>query len=184
MSTDSERTASVTVRVPTPSSPLRESGGTASTPIIIATAVSTAATVQESEIAPVAVGEVPGSEEVSVHIPEVPKGNIFIESISIDENLVIDVDFNADMTHVEHAEVAASEEPVQADVTPGSDVPVIKEELAQDHADDIDMGDAHDSYDEVLAETEDHMAGAQAADMEVTAPIAAQTSPTKTGIGF
>uniref|UniRef100_A0A2N9IAW4 Uncharacterized protein n=1 Tax=Fagus sylvatica TaxID=28930 RepID=A0A2N9IAW4_FAGSY len=64
-------------------------------------------------------------KEVSVHIPEVPE----------------------DMTHVEPAEVAASEEPVQADVTPDS---------------------------------EDNMAGAQAADMEVTAPVAAQTSPTKT----
>jgi hypothetical protein len=46
------------------------------------------------------------------------------------------------------------------------------------------MGDAHDSYDEVLAETEDHMAGAQAADVEVTAPMTAHASPTKTGIGF
>uniref|UniRef100_A0A2N9HLS8 Uncharacterized protein n=1 Tax=Fagus sylvatica TaxID=28930 RepID=A0A2N9HLS8_FAGSY len=106
VSTDSERTASVTVR--------------------------------ESETAPAAVGEVPGSEEVSVHIPEVPE----------------------DMTHVEPAEVAASEEPVQADVTPDSDT--------------------HDSYDEVWADAEDNMAGAQAADMEVTAPVAAQTSPTKT----
>ena len=57
-------------------------------------------------------------------------------------------------------------------------------ELAQDHADDIDMGDAHDSYDKVLAETEDHMAGVQAADMEVTAPMTAHASPTKTSIGF
>jgi hypothetical protein len=44
-----------------------------------------------------------------------------------------------------------------------------------------DMADTHDSYDEVLAETEDHVAGAQAADMEVTAPVTAHTSPTKTG---
>jgi hypothetical protein len=98
---------------------------------------------------------------------------------------VIDVDFNADMTHVECAEVAASEEPVQADVTPDSGVPVIEEELAQDPVDDPwDMADTHDSYDAVLADAEDHMAGAQAADMEVTAPVAAHTSPTKTGIGF
>uniref|UniRef100_A0A2N9GFN7 Aminotransferase-like plant mobile domain-containing protein n=1 Tax=Fagus sylvatica TaxID=28930 RepID=A0A2N9GFN7_FAGSY len=88
------------------------------------------------------------------------------------------------VTQVEHVEVAASEEPVQADVTPGSGVPVIEEELAQGPADDIDMGDTHDSYDEVLAETEDNMAGAQAADTEVTAPAAAHTSSTKTGIGF
>jgi hypothetical protein len=184
VSTDSERTASVTVRVPTPPSPLRESGGTAPTPIIIAAAVSAATTVQEGETAPAVIEEVPGHEEVPAHIPEVPEGNIFVESISIDENLVIDVDFNAGMTHVEPAEVAASEEPVQADVTPGSGVPVIEEELAQDPVDDIDMGDTHDSYDEVLAETEDNMAGAQAADIEVTAPVAAHTSPTKTGIGF
>ena len=44
--------------------------------------------------------------------------------------------------------------------------------------------DAHDSYDEVLAEAEDNMAGAQATDMEVTAPVTAHTSLTKTGIGF
>uniref|UniRef100_A0A2N9EFT5 Aminotransferase-like plant mobile domain-containing protein n=1 Tax=Fagus sylvatica TaxID=28930 RepID=A0A2N9EFT5_FAGSY len=153
VSTDSERTVSATVRVSTPPSPLPESGGTAPTPIIIAAVVSAASTVQESEIAPVVVGEVPGNEEVPAHIPEVPEGNIFVESISIDENLVIDVDFNADMTHVEHAEVAAN---------------------------DVDMADAHDSYDEVLAEAEDNMAGAQAADMEVTAPVVAHTSPTKT----
>ena len=46
------------------------------------------------------------------------------------------------------------------------------------------MADTHDSYDEVLAEAEDSMAGAQTADMGVTAPVAAHTSPTKTGIGF
>ena len=184
VSTDSERTISATIRVPTPSSPLHESGGTAPTPIIITAAVSAAAIVQESETTPAAVGEVPGNEEIPVHIPEVPEGNIFVESISIDENLVINIDFGAGMTHVEHAEVAASEEPVQADVTPGSDVPVIEEELAQGPVDDIDMADAYDSYDEVLAEIEDHTASAQAVDMKVTAPVTAHTSPTKTGIGF
>ena len=116
--------------------------------------------------------------------PKSQKVIFLAESISIDENLVIDGDFNADMTHVEPAEVAASEEPVQADVTPSSDVPVIEEELAQDPVDDIDMGDTHDSYDEVLAEAEDDMAGAQAADMKVTALMTAHASPTKTGIGF
>ena len=146
--------------------------------------MSTATTVQEGETALAVIEEVPSHEEVPAHIPEVLEGNIFVESISIDENLVIDVDFNADMTHVEPAEAAASEEPVQADVTPGSGVPVIEEELAQGPVDDVDMADTHDSYDEVWADAEDNMAGAQAADMEVTAPIAAQTSPTKTGIGF
>jgi hypothetical protein len=77
---------------------------------------------------------------------------------------VIDTGFDAGVTQVGHAEVAASEEPVQAEVILGSDVPVIEEELAQDPADDIDMADAHDSYDEVLAEAEDDVAGAQAAD--------------------
>ncbi len=72
VSTDSDRTASVTVRVPTPLSPLRESSGTAPTPIIIAAAVSAAATVQEGETAPTVIEEVPGHEEVPAHIPEVP----------------------------------------------------------------------------------------------------------------
>jgi hypothetical protein len=184
VSTNSERTASVTARVPTPPSPLGESGGTAPTPIITAAVVSAATTVQGDETAPVITEEVPGPEEVLAHTLEVPEGNILAESTSIDENLVTDNDFNADMAHVEPAEVAASEEPVQADVTPGSGVPVIEEELAQDLVDDVDMADTHDSYDEAWADAEDNMAGDQAADMEVTAPVAAQTSPTRTGIGF
>jgi hypothetical protein len=84
VSTDSERTASVTARVPTPPSPLGESGGTAPTPIITTTVVSTAATVQGDETAPVITEEVPGHEEVLVHTPEVPGGNILTESVSID----------------------------------------------------------------------------------------------------
>jgi hypothetical protein len=44
------------------------------------------------------------------------------------------------------------------------------------------MADVHDSYDEVLVETEDHVAGAQAADMGVTAPVTTHASPTETGI--
>uniref|UniRef100_A0A2N9G8W5 Aminotransferase-like plant mobile domain-containing protein n=1 Tax=Fagus sylvatica TaxID=28930 RepID=A0A2N9G8W5_FAGSY len=115
VSTDSERTASVTARVPTPPSPLGESGGTAPTPTITTAVV----------------------------------------------NLVTDDDFNADMARVEPTEVAASEEPVQADVTPGSGVPVIEEELAQDPVDDVDMADTHDSYDEAWADAEDNMAGDQ-----------------------
>ena len=56
--------------------------------------------------------------------------------------------------------------------------------MAQGPVDDVDMADAHDSYDKVLAEAEDDMAGAQAADIEVTAPVAAHASSTKIGIGF
>jgi hypothetical protein len=97
---------------------------------------------------------------------------------------VIDTDFDAGIAQIEHVEVAASEDPVQAEVIPGSDVPVIEEELAQDPADDIDMADAHDSYDEVLAEAEDDVAGAQAADTGATTPVAAHGSPTEQVFGF
>jgi hypothetical protein len=106
----------------------------------------------------------------------------FVESISIDDNFVIDTDFDAGIAQTEHVEVAASEDPVQAEVIPGSDVPVIEEELARDPADDIDMADAHDSYDEILAEAEDDVAGAQAADTGATTPVAAHGSPTETSI--
>uniref|UniRef100_A0A2N9IMU7 Aminotransferase-like plant mobile domain-containing protein n=1 Tax=Fagus sylvatica TaxID=28930 RepID=A0A2N9IMU7_FAGSY len=129
-----------------PPSPLRESGGTAPTPIIITAAVSAATAVQKGETAPAVTEEVPGHEEVPAHIPEVPEVKNQFRQMSL----------------------------------LGSGIPVIEEELAQDPVDDIDMGDTHDSYDEVLAETEDNMAGDQAADMEVTAPVAAQTSPTRT----
>jgi hypothetical protein len=129
VSTDSERTISATVRVPTPPSPLHESGGTAPTPIVIAAVVSAAATVQEVKTVPAAAEEVPGSEEVPAHIPDIPEGNNIVESIPIDENLVIDTDFGTGVTQIEHAEVAASEDPVQADVIPGSDVPVMEEDI-------------------------------------------------------
>jgi hypothetical protein len=184
VSTDSERTVSATVRVPTPLSPLLESGGIALTPTTIAAETSAAATIQESEVVPTAIEGIPVGEEGPAHVPDIPEGNNFVESISIDESLVIDTDFCAGVTQIERAEVVASEEPVQADVTPGSDVPVPEEELAQGPVDDVDMADTHDSYDEVLAEAEDNMAGAQAADMEVTAPVTAHSNPTKTGIGF
>jgi hypothetical protein len=130
MSTDYERTVSATVRVPTPPSPLPESGGTAPTPITTAAEASAAATVQEGEVVPIAIEEIPVGEEGPAHVPDIPKGNNFVESIPIDENLVIDTDFGAGVTQIEHAEVAASEDPIQADVIPGSDVPVIEEELA------------------------------------------------------
>ena len=95
---------------------------------------------------------------------------------------MIDTDFDAGIAQIEHVEVAANEDPVQAEIIPGSDIPVIEEELAQDPADDIDMADAHDSYDEVLAEAEDDVAGAQAADTGATVPVVAHGSPTETGM--
>ena len=155
VSTGSERTISTTVRVSTPLSPLHESSGAALTPIIITAVVSVAATVQESKTVPVA----------------------------IDENLVVDTDIGIGVTQVEHAEVTVNEDPVQADVIPSSGIPVMEETLAQDPVDDIfmgDMADTHDSYDAVLAETEDRVAGTQAADLEVDAPVTTHTSPTKT----
>ena len=182
VSTDSERTVSTTVRVLTPPNPLLESGGTAPTPITTAAEASAVTIVQESEVVPTVIEEIPIGEEGPAHVPDIPEGNNFVEGIPIDENPVIDTDFGAGVTQFDHAEVAASEDPVQAVVILGSDVPVIEEELAQDPVDDIDMADAHDSYDEVLAETEDHVAGAQAADIEVTTPVTAHASPTETGI--
>jgi hypothetical protein len=59
VSTDSERTVSATVRVPTPPSPLLESGGIALTPTTIAAETSAAATVQESEVVPTAIEGIP-----------------------------------------------------------------------------------------------------------------------------
>ena len=46
------------------------------------------------------------------------------------------------------------------------------------------MADAHDSYDKVLAEAEDDVAGTQATDTRATAPVAAHGSPTETGISL
>jgi hypothetical protein len=181
VSTDSERTISATVRVPTPPSLLHESGGTASTPVIIAAVTPTTVAVQDSDVVSAAAEEVPDDEDL-VHVPDTLEGNNIVDSIPINENLVIGTDSGIGVVQVEHAEVAASEDPAQADVVPGSGIPIIEEELAQGPVDDIDMADAHNSYDEVLAEIEDHMAGAQAADIEVTAPVATHASPTETGI--
>ena len=184
VSTDFERTVSATIRVLTPPSLLPESGGIASTLVIIAAVTPATVVVQDSDVVSAAAEGVPDDEEVPLHVPDAPEGNNIIDSIPINKNLVIGIDSGIGVVQVEHAVVAASEEPVQADVTLDRDVPVIEEELAKDHVDDVDMADAHDSYDEVLAEAEDNMAGVQAADMEVTAPVTAHTSPTKIGISF
>uniref|UniRef100_A0A2N9G7L6 Aminotransferase-like plant mobile domain-containing protein n=1 Tax=Fagus sylvatica TaxID=28930 RepID=A0A2N9G7L6_FAGSY len=133
VSTDSERTGSATVRVSTPPSPLPESGGIASTPIIITAAVSAATIIQESETATAAVGEVPGSEEGPTHISEIPEG----------------------IARIEHIEVAASEDPVQAEMLM---IAMMR----------------------FLAEAEGDVAGAQAADTGATASVAAHGSPTQT----
>ena len=185
VSTYSERTISATIRVPTPPSALHESGGAAPTPKVVTAVVPATITVQESGTILAVAEEIPGDKEVPVHIPDIQEGNNIVESTPINENLVVDTDFDIGVTQIEHAEVVASEDPVQADVTPGSDVPVMEEAFVQNPANDVsmeDMADTHDSYDVILAETEDHVAGTQAADMEVTAPVTAHTSPTKTGI--
>ena len=112
VSTDSERTISATVKVPTPPSPLDESGGTAPTPVIIAVVVSATVTIQESDTIPAAAEKIPSNEEVPVHISDIPEGNNIVENIPIDENLVINTDFGTNVTQVEHAEAITSEDPV------------------------------------------------------------------------
>jgi hypothetical protein len=97
---------------------------------------------------------------------------------------VVDTDFGTSVTQTGCAEATASENPVLADVLPGRDIPVMERTFAQDLADDIsmeDMAETHDSYDAVFAGIEDHVAGTQAADLEVTALAATHMSPTKIG---
>ena len=84
MSIDSERTISATLMVPTLSSP-SESGGVASTTVVIAAMVSAATTIQEDKTVPTATEETPGNEEVSVHIFYIPEGNV-VEDTPVDEN--------------------------------------------------------------------------------------------------
>jgi hypothetical protein len=112
VSTDSERTVSATVRVSTPPSPLPESGGTAPTPVTIAAEASAAATIQEGKVVPTTIEEIPVGEEGTAHVYDIPEGNNSVESIPIDENLVIDTDFDAGIAQIEHAKVTASEDPV------------------------------------------------------------------------
>ena len=81
-------------------------------------------------------------------------------------------------------EAVTSENPVLADVLPDSDIPVKEGTFAQDLADDIsieNMADTHDSYDEVLAGTGEHVIGTQVVDLEVTTPVATYMSPTRIG---
>uniref|UniRef100_A0A2N9HJK4 Aminotransferase-like plant mobile domain-containing protein n=1 Tax=Fagus sylvatica TaxID=28930 RepID=A0A2N9HJK4_FAGSY len=87
----------------------------------------------KSETATAAVGEVPGSEEGPTHISEIPEG----------------------VARIEHTEVAASEDPVQAEMLM---IAMMR----------------------FLAEAEGDVAGAQAADTGATASVAAHGSPTQT----
>ena len=166
VSTDSERTISATAKAPTPPSSLQESGGIASTPVVIAAAVSAAASVQRDEAIPVAAEVVPGSEEVLLHISNVPKGNT-IRDTPANEDIVVGTDLGTGVTQIEHVEVAANANPDSAGVTLGSDIPSMEGIFAQDPADDVfmeNMADTHDSYDEVMAGTGEHVADAQATD--------------------
>jgi hypothetical protein len=183
VSIDSERTISATLMVPTPSSPLLESGGIAPTPTVKAAVVFAAATVQKDETVLAVAEETSGSEEVHVHISDIPKGNI-VEDTPVDEHLVVDIDFGTGVTQIGCTEAAASENPILVDVTLGSDIPVMEGTFAQDPVDDIsmeNMADTHDSYDAVLASTREHVVGTQIADFEITAPAATHMSPTRTG---
>ena len=182
VSTDSERTISATTRVPTPLSPLHESGGIASTPIVIAAVVSAAASVQGDEAVLVAAEVVPSSEEVLVHNSDIPEGNT-VGDTSVNENIVVGTDLGTGVTQIGHAEAAASEDPILVDITLGSDIPTMEGTFAQDPADDVfmeNMVDTHDSYDAILAGTGEHVADAQAVDLEVIALVAAHVSPTET----
>jgi hypothetical protein len=183
VSTNSERTISATVGAPTPRSPLHESGGTASTPMVIAVVVSAAASVQGDEAILAAAKVVPGSEELLVHISDFPEGNT-VGDTPIDENIIVGTDLSTGVTQIGHAKAAASEDPILVDVTLGSDIPTMEWTFAQDPVDDVfmeNMADTHDSYDEVLAGTGEHVTDAQAVDLEVTAPAAAHVTPTETG---
>ncbi|GMY14268.1 hypothetical protein FCV25MIE_09507, partial [Fagus crenata] len=124
----------------------------------------------------------PASKAISVEeaVEKLATVGVVTEAERVVETTPVVVTSSGGIAQTEHVEVAASEDPVQAEVIPGSDVPVVEEELAQDPADDIDMADAHDSYDEVLAGAEDDVAGAQAADTGATAFVAAHGSPTQT----
>jgi hypothetical protein len=151
--------------------------------VVIVAVVSTATTVQEDETVPIATEETPSDEEVPVHISDILEGNV-VKDTPVDENLVIGTNFGTGVTQIGCAEAAVSENPVLADVLPGSDIPVVKGTFAPDPADNIsmeDMVDTHDSYDVVLAGIGDHVASTQAVDLEVTAPTATHMSPTKTG---
>jgi hypothetical protein len=169
--------------VSTPPSPPRESGGAAPTPVVIAAVVSTATTVQEDETILTAAEETPGGEEVPVHISDILEDHV-VEDTPVDENPVVGTDFGTGVTQTGRVEAAVSENPILADVLPGSDIPVMEGTFAQDPADGIsleDMADTHDSYDAVLVGAGDHVAYTQTADLEVVAPAATHMSPTKIG---
>jgi hypothetical protein len=118
-----------------------------------------------------------------MHISDIPEGNV-VEDSSVDENPVIGTNFGIGVTQTGRAEAAASENPILADVLPGSDIPVVEGTFAQDPADDIsmeDMANTYDSYDTVLAGIGDHVADTQTADLKVAALAMIHMSPTKTG---
>ena len=145
--------------VPTPLSPPLKSSGAALTPVVIAAVVSAVTIVHEEKTVPTAAEKTLGSEEVPMHISDIPEGNV-VEDTLVDENLVVDTDFSTGVTQTGRAEAAASENHVLADVLPSNDISIIGETFAQDPADDIsmeDMADTHDSYDAVLDGTENHV---------------------------
>ena len=183
VSTDSERTISATARAPTPPSPLQESGGIAFTLLVIPAVASAEASVQRDEAVPVVTGMVPGSEEVLVHISDILEGNT-VGDTPANEDIVVDTDLSTDITQIRHGGAAASADPDLVGVTFDSGIPNMKGTFAQDPADDVfieNMADTHDSYDDVLAGTGEHVTDGQTIDLEVTTSAVAHVSPTRSG---
>jgi hypothetical protein len=181
VSSDSERTISATARAPTPPSPLQESGGIASTPLVIPAVASAEASVQRDEAVPVVTGMVPGSEEVLVHISDILEGNT-VGDTPANEDIVVDTDLSTGVTQIGHGGAAASADPDLVGVTFDSGIPNMEGTFAQDPTDDVfieNMADTHDSYDDVLAGTGEHVADAQTIDLEVTTSTTAHVSPTR-----
>jgi hypothetical protein len=181
VSTDSKRTISATARAPTPPSPLQESGGIASTPIVIPAVASAEASVQRDEAVLVVAGVVPGSEEVLVHISDILEGNT-VGDTPANEDIVVDTDLSTGVTQIGHGGAAASADPDLVGVTFDSGIPNMEGTFAQDPTDDVfieNMADTHDSYDDVLAGTGEHVVDAQTIDLEVTTSTIAHVSPTR-----
>lgn len=118
-----------------------------------------------------------------MYIFDIPEGQV-VEDTPVGETPVVGTNSVTSVTQIGHAEVAAGEISVLADVLAESNIPIAEGTFSQDPAEDAsmeDMADTYDSYHAVLASDGGHGAGTQASDLEVIALTTIDKSPTKIG---
>jgi hypothetical protein len=174
VSSDSERTPSISVALLTPRASQSESAGGSSmhvTPTLPPIVVDASLGAPSAE-------NIQGDEEDVATLDHIPDIDVDTATEGVTAAGIIPAVIVPEVEHLDpEMEVIPSTE-VEGDI------PNMEGTFAQDPNDNVpseDMADVHDSYDAVLADVQDEDAQAAIPELEATSPAIKNASPTKTG---